>query len=56
VSGGNGAALLRVTANILDSFQSLSGISLESLEKAVFPFASCCGLTYSKGVRITDGL
>jgi bacterioferritin-associated ferredoxin len=42
--------------DILDSFQSLPGISLESLEKAVFPFASCSGLTYSKYVRITDGL
>jgi len=30
----------------LDSFQSASGISLESLEITVFPFASLRGLEY----------
>jgi len=31
---------------LLDSFQSVSGISLESLEKTVFPFASGGALEY----------
>lgn len=33
-------------SSFLDSFQCESGVSLESLEKAVFPFASRCGLKY----------
>jgi bacterioferritin-associated ferredoxin len=40
------AALYSAVAGILDSFQSVPGITLESLEKAVFPFASCRGLSY----------
>jgi hypothetical protein len=44
----HGAELCPAAAGILDSFQSLPGISLESLEKAFFPFASCCGLTYPR--------
>jgi hypothetical protein len=38
--------LSRCHAGFLDSFQSGSGISLESLEKTLFPFASCRGLKY----------
>jgi hypothetical protein len=34
------AVLYSAVAGILDSFQSLARISLESLEKALFPFAS----------------
>jgi hypothetical protein len=34
--------------SILDSFQSVSGISLELLEKTVFPFASRSALEYLK--------
>jgi hypothetical protein len=40
-------------ADFLDSFQPASGISLESLENTVFPFASCGGLKYLLGI---DGL
>jgi hypothetical protein len=40
------SALSRCQAGFLDSFQSGSGISLESLEKTLFPFASCRGLKY----------
>jgi hypothetical protein len=36
----------------LDSFQSLTGISLELLENAAFPFASGRALQYRRG-RIT---
>jgi hypothetical protein len=39
----------------LDSFQDAFGISLESLEKTVFPFASRRGLKY-RWYRITEGL
>jgi hypothetical protein len=37
------------------SFSVRSGISLESLEKTVFPFASGCGLKYRWGKHY-DGL
>jgi bacterioferritin-associated ferredoxin len=39
----------------LDSFQSDWSISLESLEKAVFPFASCRGLKYRMGTVSLKG-
>jgi hypothetical protein len=39
----------------LDSFQCAPGISLESLEKTVFPFASRRGLEY-RWLRVTEGL
>jgi hypothetical protein len=38
----------QATTSILDSFQSVSGISLELLEKTVFPFASRSTLEYLK--------
>jgi bacterioferritin-associated ferredoxin len=41
--------------SFLDSFQSESSISLESLEKTVFPFASRPALNYLFGHRITEG-
>jgi hypothetical protein len=40
------SVLSRCHAGFLDSFQFGSGISLESLEKTLFPFASCRGLKY----------
>jgi bacterioferritin-associated ferredoxin len=50
-----GAKLRPAVTGILDSFQSLSGISLESLEKALFSFASCCALTYPKAYASPTG-
>jgi bacterioferritin-associated ferredoxin len=35
-----------VQQGFLDRFQSVARVSLESLENAVFPFASCRGLKY----------
>jgi hypothetical protein len=47
--------LIYRNCGVLDPFQSASGISLESLEKTVFPFASRRGLKY-RWLRIGEGL
>jgi bacterioferritin-associated ferredoxin len=39
-----------------DRVQPASGLTLESLEKTVFPFASCRSLKYRLPIRITAGL
>jgi bacterioferritin-associated ferredoxin len=39
----------------LDRFQSGGRITLESLQNAAFPFASCDALQYREAIRITDG-
>jgi hypothetical protein len=47
--------LLRRLHEHLDSFQSVSGISLELLEKTVFPFASRGALEYLMGLTSQIG-
>jgi hypothetical protein len=44
-----------VAGSILDSFQSVPGVSLESLEKTVFPFASRDALEYLMGFTSRTG-
>jgi hypothetical protein len=44
-----------VVGGILDSFQSVPGVSLESLEKTVFPFASRGALEYLMGFTSRTG-
>jgi hypothetical protein len=46
---------VNIPESFLDSFQSESGISLESLQKAVFPFASRRALNYVLSTASPEG-
>jgi hypothetical protein len=55
-NSGERAALIYRNGRCLDSFQCVSGISLESLQNTLFPFASGGPLQYRKGFASPIGL